>query len=557
MNNDSDKKGISISINIIGSIIAITAIIITLLTLFDVFSDKGSNQDDEKICPPNNCYITANNVSTTFLSCPSVTTSELFNTQLITVTDGPAYISNLTFCENVDINEINENVKFMNGIKTNLKIDNLNVSFSNLSTLNISGTNLKVKSINKQSFVNTSLIKTSDINSINSTITNMTITNPVFKNLSCTTISSTNVTFSNINLNKSNLSINNLSASSLDLYILSITNSSFTGNSLNFPINSKIVNANDIVVLNKLTIQSGTNANSILNVTNSSFTNMTLSYITSTNFNVLNVLNCSNIFGESCTMNVDKIISVPNINTQKLNFTNMTLKDSLVVSNTLSVKNLSTSQHSIKNITVENLLVSGDEAISNLSVSKMKLNHSTINLYNLTLTDELTTIYIIQNNNTLKTAINDTNTLLPYCESFFITTDISNKNLKLKIYFKADENFNKSLYIGTSFKLLISTKLLNSNIQILMANEIIQHSLFFYSTSFLFNQKSTSNLYKAFECKIPSRDTEGKYIATENFIYYYNNQLLPINDTITFFCFDYVLNSNTGNHLAYQISSSL
>ena len=173
----------------------------------------------------------------------------------------------------------------------------------------------------------------------------------------------------------------------------------------------------------------------------------------------------------------------------------------------------------------------------------------------MTLTTEATTIYIIESENTLKTAINDSNTLLPYCQSYFLTTDLSSKTLKINIHFKASNNVNVGLILGSSFQFLVSTKNFKSNLQITIFNEMIEKSLRFISTNYLYNSFLPTNKYKVYAANAPVVNSSNINISSTT-IFYYNNQLLPINDTINFYCYKFDSNSFIGKYFEYSISAS-
>jgi len=547
---DNDKKGLTLSISVMGIIIAITSIIITLLSLFNIFNDE----EDQTLCPPNQCNISASNCSSTFLSCPNINIEELFNSPSIVSSN--VSIKNITFNESITTSNIKNNVKFLEGLKTNLKIDGLNITFQNVSISAISGTNLTTSKLQLLDMNVFNSLNTNQLTSTNFTMSNLTITNLTLTNLTTNRIEATNINVSNLNQNKTNFFISsNLKTDSIESNIVTITNCSFTGQNLNFSTSSNIINVSDINVSQNLNVQSsGINGNEI-NTVDLIVSNTEFSFISSTNLNINNILNCVNISGSTVSMTVNKINSVPNIRTKDFNFTNLKIQDSFIVSNTLIVKNLSTTNQTFSNITVKELKVSNNEIIDDLIVSDLKINRSTINIYNLTLTTEPTTIYIIESENTLKTAINDSNTLLPYCESYFLTTDLSNKTLKINIHFKASNTVNVGLILGSSFQFLISTKNFKSNLQITIFNEMIEKSLRFISTNFLYNSFLPSNKYKVYDVNQPIINTTETNIS-KTILFYYNNQLLTINDTINFFCYKFDNNSFIGRYFEYSISAS-
>jgi hypothetical protein len=556
--SDDDKKGITLSINVIGIIITITALIISILNLFNVFEDS---QQEEKICPPNQCNITSNNCSsTTYLSCPAVVANELLNTPILK--SSKTTINNLIFNESLTIGSVENNVKFLNGLTTDLKIDTLNVSFQNISAPNITSTNLSTQNIDVDNSINVNLVKAKEISCTNITFSNATILNPIITTLNTNFITGTNFVFNKFNLSKSNLSINNLSTSNIDFNTGIFTNVSFTGNLFDISSTPKTYIAKNIKVSEKMNIQSINNTiTNLLNVSNSTFTNVTFSYLQYDEINVNNRLICSSLhsFVNSTNSNhslkADNVISTPVLNTKNLIFTNISLQGTFSLTNNLIVNTLSTTNQDIKNIIVDKILVE-NETKDNININNLKLNHNTINLINLTLTKNTTTIFLIQDSDTIKMAINDSNTLIPYCEKIYLTTNLDNTKLFLKIYIKAGENFNPNLFVSTSLSLLVSTKRLNSNLQIIFSNEVVSNNLFFYSSKFLYNSFLPSNILQEYICTLPFRDNNNNYIPTISTIDYYNNQLLPINDTINIFCFDYFTDFYLGKSLAYQVSAT-
>ena len=547
---DNDKQGLTLSISVMGIIIAITSIIITLLSLFNVFDDT----QEETLCPPNQCNISASNCSTLSLSCPNIITDELLNTPSIVSSN--VSIKNATFVESSTIPNISNNVKFLDGMKTNLKLDGLNVTFQNVSISAISGTSLTSSKLTISDIIVKNSLTTNQLTTTNFTITSITTTNSTISNLITNKIEANTINVTNFNGNRTNYFVfNNLKVDSIECNNTTITNCSFTGQNLNFSTTSKIINVSDINVSENLNVTSSNIAGNEINAVDLNVSSTQFSYISTTNLTVNNILNCVNISNSLISMTTNKIVSVPTIRTKDYNFTNINLQDSFVVSNTLTIKNLSTTNQTFSNITVGELKVNNNELIENLNVYDLKINRSTIDIYNLTLTTESTTIYIIESENTLKTAINDSNTLLPYYNSYFLTTDLSNKTLKLNIHFKASSTVNDGLILGNSFQLLISTKNFKSNLQISLFNEMVAKSLRFISTNYLYNSFLPSNKYTVYQALAPVINSTQTNISKTS-IFYYNNQLLPINDTINFYCYNIDSNDFIGRYYEYSISAS-
>ena len=522
-NKNSDKKGLILSISSIGSIICLTAIIISLLSLFNVFDNE---EDELTQCPPNQCNIKSNNVSSTFLSCPTIQTSELQNA--LSIRSNDIELNDIEVRSSTIIDNINNNVNFKNGLTINTKIDDKNITFTTISLPNISGTNISILSeINiKNGIITTSNLNCNKINFTDAKIQNLTSTNTtIIQGLKCNNISGNNFSFTNLNL-KNDFFANKLSTTSIDAAKVNITNLTYSGKKYDYYYRSgsgiisvKNLKTDDIFLNNSFTNAKSKNIETLSGTfSNFSFSSMYSQKITSTN-----VINSLNIIGKG-TISANKILSSPLITVDNLNF------DNIVVNKYFKFKNVSVSQLSVttvkaEEIRVDTLFVKNTETINNLSVTLLNLNNQNSKVLNLTLTNSFTDLYIFESQGTLKMSINNMNNPVNFASSIFLTTNQENSNLNLKIIFRLTDRFFIDLFVGLSLQFLISTKRLSNNLKITIVNELLISSIYISSTEIISN-----NNYKEYRLG----EYTGSNVQQAIINYFGNNVFSPINDTLLF-----------------------
>jgi len=524
-NKNSDKKGLILSISSIGSIICLTAIIISLLSLFNVFDNE---EDELTQCPPNQCNIKSNNVSSTFLSCPTIQTTELENA--LSIRSNDIKLNVIVVRSSTVIDNINNNVIFKNGVTINTKIDDKNITFTNISLPNISGTNISILSeINIKNGNITTNLNCNKINFTDAKFQNLTSTNiTILRGLKCNNIVGNNFSFTNLNL-KNDLTLNKVSTTSIDAAKVNITNLTYSGKKYDYyyrsgfiSISVKNLKTDDIFLNNSFTV-ANSNLTRIIDTLSGTFSNFSFSSMYSNNITSTNVINSLNINGNG-TISANKILSSPLITVDNLNF------DKIVVNKYFKFKNVSVSQLSVtsvkaEEIQVDTLFVKNTKTINNLSVTKLNLNHQTSKVINLTLTNSFTDLYIFESQGTLKMSINNMNNPVNFASSIFLTTNQENSNLNLKIIFKLTDRFFIDLFVGLSLQFLISTKRLSNNLKITIVNELIFSSIYIGSTEIISN-----NNYKEYRLG----EYTGSNVQQATINYFGNNVFSPINDTLLF-----------------------
>lgn len=524
-NKNSDKKGLILSISSIGSIICLTAIIISLLSLFNVFDNE---EDELTQCPPNQCNIKSNNVSSTFLSCPTIQTTELENA--LSIRSNDIKLNVIVVRTSTVIDNINNNVIFKNGVTINTKIDDKNITFTNISLPNISGTNISILSeINIKNGNITTNLNCNKINFTDAKFQNLTSTNiTILRGLKCNNIVGNNFSFTNLNL-KNDLTLNKVSTTSIDAAKVNITNLTYSGKKYDYyyrsgfiSISVKNLKTDDIFLNNSFTV-ANSNLTRIIDTLSGTFSNFSFSSMYSNNITSTNVINSLNINGNG-TISANKILSSPLITVDNLNF------DKIVVNKFFKFKNVSVSQLSVtsvkaKEIQVDTLFVKNTNTINNLSVTKLNLNHQTSKVINLTLTNSFTDLYIFESQGTLKMSINNINNPVNFASSIYLTTNQENSNLNLKIIFKLTDRFFIDLFVGLSLQFLISTKRLSNNLKITIVNELIFSSIYIGSTEIISN-----NNYKEYRLG----EYTGSNVQQATINYFGNNVFSPINDTLLF-----------------------
>lgn len=524
-NKNSDKKGLILSISSIGSIICLTAIIISLLSLFNVFDNE---EDKLTQCPPNQCNIKSNNVSSTFLSCPTIQTSELENA--LSIRSNDIKLNDILVRSSTIIDNINNNVNFKNGLTINTKIDDKNITFTTISLPNISGTNISILSeINiKNGIITTSNLNCNKINFTDAKIQNLTSTNTtIIQGLKCNNISGNNFSFTNLNL-KNDFFANKLSTTSIDAAKVNITNLTYSGKKYDYyyrsgilSISVKNLKTDDIFLNNSFTVAKSNLK--IIDTLSGTFSNFSFSSMNSNNITSTNVINSLNIIGKG-TISANKILSSPLITVDNLNF------DNIVVNKYFKFKNVSVSQLSVttvkaEEIRVDTLFVKNTKTINNLSVTLLNLNNQNSKVLNLTLTNSFTDLYIFESQGTLKMSINNMNNPVNFASSIFLTTNQENSNLNLKIIFRLTDRFFIDLFVGLSLQFLISTKRLSNNLKITIVNELLISSIYISSTEIISN-----NNYKEYRLG----EYTGSNVQQAIINYFGNNVFSPINDTLLF-----------------------